>query len=1219
MTSMEPFADDRTLSKMGSVVPMDRTYGQARRTSRPTVRTGFSGAQSGQAHATPPETPVSLQAEGESPNDPHALFHNYLRAFYPFDSLSNTSTLDESLLVTASISPGDLILVHSVHANGWADGTVLTTGERGWLPTNYCEAFDHPYLRSLLNAMTQFWDLLGANEDANLSAFVRQDYIRGLIAGVRYLLEHADCLHRDAALVQRNTGIRRMRKGLLADLSSLVQIAKRMQETISEPFAGEVIHVLLEDLIAKAFKVVTRAVGFVDIWTQEASNGTEMNGHRESAEPCKASLEFETLAIDTQTPQRDYHKQPVDSAKSFPAEIGIANGGGDAKAGAEADAYAGRDRSGSLNAALVARQGSVAHRLSLVTDSAKLGVLASERLARLHDLCISHIGAFIGHHLQSRSSTELRDTTDRLVVACKSMLAIVDEVYSHDTQRSVAIQQARINFQLKLEELTKVTRDVFRFSDSEDDDVFMLPEQSSNLVHVGTSLIRTAGECVIKTRSLIEQIGDFEIDSARETSERATTVPGDADEDTSTYRSSPVKTYVQPERHVTSSFERRLSKKMLPPPPPIQPHSLTATDTFDFALNESELPTPASPIAHASQTSLRSLPSSIQRRSALRISGTALQSTDSLRSPRSFRTSSISPGRKGSVGVSIAGSAETYRSSARDSGISHVSEVSTRATTPDPAKESSSPDAALLNSFGSLSSIRSSTTDTDSDAETRLLQRTYASELTLNKDGQVSGGSLPALVEQLTTHDSAPDPQFVSAFYITFRMFTSPRDLAQALITRFEYVGDGKEVGTPVRLRIYNVFKGWLETYWDAEADKVALGDIRYFALHKLRPHLPSAGERLVELTRKVTTGYHTGTITGPLVSGVGKTSTSIGTQYDADANIPEPVITKSQLSALRAGGTSCSILDFDALELARQFTLMTSKIFCDIQPQELLSLEWGRKNTQKARNVRSMCTINTDLAHVVGDTVLTPEDAKKRALVIKQWSKVGMHCLALNNYDSLMAIMCSLNSTVVQRLRRTWELVSKKTKTRLSELNTVVDYSRNQASLRRRLESPTAPCLPFLGIYLTDLTFVDAGNPKTRELPGRASENGETVSVINFDKHMRMAKIISHLQKFQVPYKLQPVPEMQTWMDMHLQRMRQGNDEMVGNLHRRSLVVEPKLEDVMKSVRPAEGDERPKTAGGKERLEMLFKSNTFSFMQMSRTEPPTPTAETVEEVTAER
>nr|POE82301.1 hypothetical protein CFP56_67065 [Quercus suber] len=273
-----------------------------RRPSRSFLDTGAMGRGVAN-HAltmTPPDSPTTTLSN-DADVDEQGLFHNYLRAFYPFDAASGTSESEESLLMTACIKPGDLILVHSVHANGWADGTVLSTGDRGWIPTNYCEPYDHPYLRNLLNAMTQFWDLLGASEDANLSTFVRQDYIRGLIAGVRHLLEHADCLHRDAKLVQCHSGIRRMRKGLLADLSTLVQIAKRLQDTISESFAGEVVHVLLDDLITKAFKVVTRAVGFADIWTQETSAEKNQTEHI-----TPGSLEHSSkLAINTQTCAHD--------------------------------------------------------------------------------------------------------------------------------------------------------------------------------------------------------------------------------------------------------------------------------------------------------------------------------------------------------------------------------------------------------------------------------------------------------------------------------------------------------------------------------------------------------------------------------------------------------------------------------------------------------------------------------------------------------------------------------------------------------------------------------------------------------------------------------------------------------------------------------------------------------------------------------------------------
>ena len=63
--------------------------------------------------------------------------------------------------------------------NGWADGTILSTGTRGWIPTNYCQVYDPRPIRSLLHALTRMWDYLslGVNDEALFED--RQDYVQG--------------------------------------------------------------------------------------------------------------------------------------------------------------------------------------------------------------------------------------------------------------------------------------------------------------------------------------------------------------------------------------------------------------------------------------------------------------------------------------------------------------------------------------------------------------------------------------------------------------------------------------------------------------------------------------------------------------------------------------------------------------------------------------------------------------------------------------------------------------------------------------------------------------------------------------------------------------------------------------------------------------------------------------------------------------------------------
>ena len=410
----------------------------------------------------------------------------------------------------------------------------------------------------------------------------------------------------------------------------------------------------------------------------------------------------------------------------------------------------------------------------------------------------------------------------------------------------------------------------------------------------------------------------------------------------------------------------------------------------------------------------------------------------------------------------------------------------------------------------------------------------------------------------MTTHDSTPDSIFVSTFYLTFRLFATPVQLAEALIDRFDYVGESPHISTPVRLRVYNVFKGWIESHWRGDTDREALDAIYTFSIQKLAVVLPAAGTRLIELADKVSAAN--APLVPRLVSSIGKTNTSISQYISPDTPLPPSIISRGQLSSLKSWkitNQALSIMDFDPLEFARQLTIKESKIFCAILPEELLGTEWNKKTNSTAVNVRAKSTLSTDLANLVADTILANEDQKKRAVIIKQWVKIAKKCLLLNNYDSLMAIICSLNSSTILRLKKTWEIVSQKTKVTLENLRTIMDVSKNYSVLRQRLQTQVPPCLPFVGTYLTDLTFVDVGNQTTRLLPGDGDNEG--MAVINFAKHTQTAKIIGDLQRFQIPYRLNEIPEFQDWLEAQIQRVQGSDEANIQSYYRRSLRLEPR------------------------------------------------------------
>jgi hypothetical protein len=502
-----------------------------------------------------------------------------------------------------------------------------------------------------------------------------------------------------------------------------------------------------------------------------------------------------------------------------------------------------------------------------------------------------------------------------------------------------------------------------------------------------------------------------------------------------------------------------------------------------------------------------------------------------------------------------------------------------------------------MSGTGSLSQ-----TDEQDELEKRLLEKTFAHELMFNKEGQVTGGSLPALVERLTIHESTPDATFVSTFFLTFRLFCTPIKLTEALIERFDYVGEFSHMAGPVRLRVYNAFKGWLESHWRDQTDRDALKFIIPFAELKLTSVLPSAGRRLLELATRVS---GEGSLVPRLVSSMGKTSAVIAPYVPADTPLPQPAVSKSQqhlLASFRTGGHGPTLLDLDPLELARQLTIKQMGIFCSILPEELLSSQWMKKGGIDAPNVKAMSALSTDLSNLVAETVLSHSEIKKRAAVIKQWIKVAHQCLELHNYDGLMAIICTLNSSTISRLRKTWDAISTKRKESLRHLQQIVEPAQNNKVLRTRLHDHVPPCLPFLGMYLTDLTFVDIGNPPTKQMSlGTDGEEDGTsgLTVVNFDKHTRTAKIIGELQRFQIPYRLLEVPEMQDWITAQISRVRDGDQGNVQvTYYRKSLLLEPRENAARREAEPP----TPVTSGTG-----TSRGDLFGWMSRDRSQAPTP------------
>nr|XP_057928256.1 ras-specific guanine nucleotide-releasing factor RalGPS2 isoform X3 [Doryrhamphus excisus] len=210
--------------------------------------------------------------------------------------------------------------------------------------------------------------------------------------------------------------------------------------------------------------------------------------------------------------------------------------------------------------------------------------------------------------------------------------------------------------------------------------------------------------------------------------------------------------------------------------------------------------------------------------------------------------------------------------------------------------------------------------------------------------------------------------------------------------------------------------------------------------------------------------------------------------------------------------------------EYAGQITLMDAPVFKAIQPEELSSCGWNKKEKHSsAPNVVAFTRRFNQTSFWVVREILHAQTLKIRAEVLSLYIRTAKKLCEMNNLHAVMAVVSALQSAPIFRLTKTWALLSRKDKATFDRLDFLMSKEDNYKRLRDYISSQSmVSCIPYLGMYLSDLTYIDSAYPST----GSILENEQRSNLMN-----NILRIISDLQR-SCTYDIPVLPHIQKYLN---------------------------------------------------------------------------------------
>ncbi|KAK2952458.1 putative Ras-specific guanine nucleotide-releasing factor 2 [Blattamonas nauphoetae] len=166
--------------------------------------------------------------------------------------------------------------------------------------------------------------------------------------------------------------------------------------------------------------------------------------------------------------------------------------------------------------------------------------------------------------------------------------------------------------------------------------------------------------------------------------------------------------------------------------------------------------------------------------------------------------------------------------------------------------------------------------------------------------------------------------------------------------------------------------------------------------------------------------------------------------------------------------------------------------------------------------NLRNLILHFNRMSLWISTCILTPPTPLLRAQVLEYFIALCSHFVELHNFVGVMEVVTGLQRMAIRRLAATWDLVSKPLRVEWQKMEELTDLRGRFRNLRKQMQSSPPPLVPYFGVFLTDLVYVNEAKNVTPQ------------GKVHLKKLDVEWKVIADIKKTAMqPYALHPVGEL--------------------------------------------------------------------------------------------